>query len=64
LKAAFGDGAQHVTGLATKRFALKLDVMLPVPVLEQLLCAEREKHTEDDDPDLTDELAPAVQRLR
>ena len=59
----FGDSFQHVLCLATKRFALKLDIVLPLYVLDELLGAERNQHAEYNDPHLADECTPAVQRF-
>jgi len=41
-----------------------LNLAAPLPALDDLLSAERDQHTNDNDADFADESAPAVQRFR
>lgn len=40
-----------------------IHLLVPLPPFDDLLGAKRDENANDNDPDLTDELAPAVQRL-
>src|SRR5207302_500972 len=52
-----------VRQLTHERLPHNPDLLMPLPGLDYLLRRERDQHANDDDPDLANERAPAVQRL-
>jgi hypothetical protein len=57
---AIRNRSEHVPRFATKSFALKLDVMLPLQIFDELLRSERQEHAKNDNPHFTGKRAPAV----
>ena len=68
-KTGFDRGASHGLGaivflqLQPHRVFRLPHLMAPVPALDQLFGAERDQHADDDDPDLAEKFAPAMERL-